>query len=314
MGKIQSKPFPTQAALDQMMASLTRIRVIKDGMANGKAIGNTILLDIDVPEDIAAFQQQLKIIEDPQTFGHCMCLGNPAIELYAGKKVMAVIGFHHGRSIRWDAWQYDALLADGMGLVNWMAQRGVKGPQQEVEAAQRRQEEAARQIQKWAEAMPVSLRPFWDQMMQTGFGFNTFYPDSVSSAASAGEPQASPASPMMQALEGEFPNADERVQAVLNWYSQGAGPWSGFPAYEQAAETLLLEFPTPLIIAALEHHNLTTEHLEGAARYFAGWEFNRSKPQDRETIPTSLKEQLLAHSLQSADQDKMKRAQNAFSR
>jgi hypothetical protein len=314
MGKTQSKPDPSQAVLDQMLAPLTRIRVIKGGMANGKAIGNTILLDINVPEDIAAFREQLKIIEDPQTFGHCMCLGDPAIELLSGGKVMAVIGFHHGRSIRWDAWQSDAVLTDGMGLVNWMAKRGVRGPQQEVEASRRRQEEAARQIQRWAEAMPISLRPFWDQMMQASFGFATFVPDATGSAPSvpSGESKTNPPSAMMQALEVEFPDPEERVLAILSWFGQGAGPWSGFPAYEQAAETLLLEFPTPFIIDALEHHTLTTDHLEGAARYFAGYHFNRSKSQDRQYITTPLKEKLLAHSLQSPDQDKIKRAQNAF--
>ena len=47
------------------------------------------------------YRSKMRIVEDPSTFGHCMCLGDPAIELYEKRKKVATIGFHHGRSIRW---------------------------------------------------------------------------------------------------------------------------------------------------------------------------------------------------------------------
>ncbi len=94
----------------------------------------------------------------------------------------------------------------------------------------------------------------------------------------------------------------------------GAGPWSGYPAYESVAEQMLLEYPTPELVAAVSGRQLSEEEMEGAARLFGGWEFNRSRPSDNALIPDDLKTNLLEHSLRSTDEDKRNRAKHAFER
>lgn len=82
--------------------------------------------------------------------------------------------------------------------------------------------------------------------------------------------------------------------------------------YEQVAEQLLLGFPTDELVEALREHTITPAQLEGAARYFAGWEFHKHKPNDIQQIPADLKQHLLRHSLTSSNNDKVQRAQKAF--
>jgi len=300
-------PDPTQASLDGLLASVTRVRVIAGGVMHGKAMGTDVLLETADAADVAAFRACLKIVEDPRTFGHCMCLGNPALELYAGDELVATIGFHHGQSIRWEAWKHDAVLQDGNGLVNWLAERGVTGPREEVEGLKRQRELNIQAAQRWKAAMPAALEPFWDTMMQAGFGQAIFVPINASKTRRDPTRQvyASQLPPLQAALERAYPDPVKRALAVLGWYGHGQGPWSGFPAYEVFADDLLLEFPVDVIVAALQAEEVTPAHLEGAARHFARWGFLAPDEQDAGRVPEAVERRLLEHVRASGDEEKL---------
>lgn len=305
-------PDPTQESLDGLLKTVTRIRIIAGGTYKGKALGKTVLLDTDDADAIASFRDSLRIVEDPGTFGHCRCYGDPAIELYKKRKKVATIGYHHGRSIRWEVWKHDAILKDGEQLVTWMAERGVTGPKKAVEAAKQRAEEAARNTARWRAATPACLVPLLEKQQDTP-GMATFVPDKPASTPHQQGQPLGPYAPFIAALEADIPDLDERILALLHWFGNGAGPWSGYPSYEKIVEKLLPAFPTESIIAALDRHPLTPDHLEGAARYFGGWWFSKSKPDDLKTLPEALKARLLTHVLESGpDDDKRRRAERAF--
>lgn len=117
---------------------------------------------------------------------------------------------------------------------------------------------------------------------------------------------------MRAALDADYPDATARILALYRWYGSGAGPWSGFPAYEEPAERLLLSHTTGDLLAALEAGALDEAQLEGAARLFGGWAFSRDRPRDGARIPEAWKTRLLAQALRSDDEDKRGRAQRAF--
>src|SRR5262245_1903380 len=71
---------PTQASLDALLAGVTRIRVVPLANFTQAAAKRQTLLDTSDPVSIAAFQRCFAIVEDPDTFGHCMCPGDPHIE------------------------------------------------------------------------------------------------------------------------------------------------------------------------------------------------------------------------------------------
>jgi hypothetical protein len=146
---------------------------------------------------------------------------------------------------------------------------------------------------RWREAMPKSIKPLWDDVPWTQFNPNV--------------------APLRSALAQEFPDARQRILVLFAWYGSGAGSWSRFPKYEEIAETLLLEYPTPELIASLETETLTEPQLEGAARLFGRYTFGYIRPdEDRGALPAPLKKKLLDHSLKSTDEDKLLRARSAF--
>jgi tetratricopeptide (TPR) repeat protein len=117
---------PSQAELDALLARADRLRVLAGGLWRDAAIGVEVLHDARGRAAMAELRRCLRIVEDPQSFGHCMCLGGPTIELYAGGRVIAALGLHHGRSFRWDRWKHDAALADPSALRAWLTERGVE--------------------------------------------------------------------------------------------------------------------------------------------------------------------------------------------
>jgi hypothetical protein len=109
------------------------------------------------------------------------------------------------------------------------------------------------------------------------------------------------------ALAKEFPNARQRIHFLFALFGSGAGPWSGYPSYEQAAEFLLEDFSNDDLVAAALTEGLTTEQLEGASRFFSG-----RKPHILSNLPVALKKKLYEHSVISTDEDKLPRARRAF--
>lgn len=87
-------------------------------------------------------------VAESDSGGHCMCCGNPTFEFYDKDTRVAMIAFHHGRSIRWadGSWPGDGMLTDQSSayLVEWLAKHGYAEPKNELfrgrqqAAAQRR--------------------------------------------------------------------------------------------------------------------------------------------------------------------------------
>src|SRR5262245_59483151 len=91
-----SAPDPAQRDLDELLATVTRVRAIAGGMYRGRAMGLDVVLDTSAPEALDALRRSFQIVEDPATFNHCACLGGPTLELFAGDELAATIGLQHG--------------------------------------------------------------------------------------------------------------------------------------------------------------------------------------------------------------------------
>jgi hypothetical protein len=83
---------------------------------------------------------------------------------------------------------------------------------------------------------------------------------------------------------------------------------------ETAAEELLLGSPTARIVEAIQCSSTTPAQIEGAARLFAGWEFQQQRAVDLKMIPDALKELLWNHIKDTHNADKLGRAKRAFTR
>lgn len=274
------------AKLASLIKQADKIVVFDGPMEDAK-----VLFTSTAPKDISEFNDALTVLP-PKGWFHCMCDGTPAIRLYRGDRELALVTNHHGLSVRCSLWASDAMLTDPEKWLQWFDARKIPEPRKEFEdmAASTKQSEIS--YARWRAAMPKSVRPLWEKAVRDGIFPNV--------------------KPLRAALAKEFPDTRQRILALFSWYGSGAGPWSGFPSYESAAEELLLDIPTPDLIAAAQADSLTEAQIEGAARLFGGWGFSHRRPDDRKTLPDALKKKLLDHSLKDTDEDKLGRAKNAF--
>ncbi len=242
-----------------------------------EAIGGRLLLEVTDPRAVAHFASLLRI--RPGEPFHCMCPGDQTLVFRKGVLRQTEITLHHGRLLRWDGvWDTDVLLDEPEPMLDWLAERGVTGPRDEAEQIRREQQRSREAWEAWSRAAPPCLEPLLPALSGGGLG---------------GPPEAF--GQAIEVLHGTYANDEEAILALLSWFGHGAGPWSGFPAYEQVAERLLLRYPTERIVRAMESCSLEPAHVEGAGRLFTSWWFAQERPDDASKIPSDLAERLLAH-------------------
>lgn len=282
---------PSQVSLDRIFERAARVLVHEEPTTPGRSFQEP-LVELRDRSTLAALRGALQIQEAPDRWFHCMCIGEEMLELRdESDGVLACITLHHGLSIRWDAWTSDASLLDPMKLLVFLDSHGVSEPLLRFEADGRRRAEAIDQYRRWTLTMPECLKRFADSG------------DAIIAYANA----------MSIALGDAMPDSRDRALALFAWFGSGEGPWSGYPAYESVTERILLLEPTAGLVAALdEAPRLRDEHLMGAARYFGGWDFRCSRPDELAALPASLKRRLLAHVVKRGDEDRIARARKAF--
>ena len=242
-------------------------------------------------QDLDDLRESL-VIEKPKEEFHCMCIGTPAIYLYKADKQILELTNHHGMSVRCSLWGSDAPIIDTERWLTWFDERNISGPRIEVEEIRAQEEQRKRDWDRWVAAMPDSLKPVWSN--------------------SLGQYRDVNVAPLTERLARDVPHTTERILLLLKRFGSGAGPWSGFPSYEVAAEEMLLQFETEDIIAAIQSTTLTKAQTEGAARLLGGWQFSQQRPKALKTIPPGLKRLLWAHVEGTENHDKLRRAKRAF--
>jgi len=130
-------PPPTQKSLDELLAVVTRVRIVDAGMdrVTGESLAGTLIADVTAPAQVAALLARLAIVEYPEFPVHCRCDGSPTLELYTGDSQRAGMSLLHGERIRWNRWEQDAPLADPPALLQLLADLGAQGPLREFQAA-----------------------------------------------------------------------------------------------------------------------------------------------------------------------------------
>ncbi len=288
-----TSPDPNQASLDVLLSRITRVRVVPFATFVKGTTDKTTLLDTSDPAALESFRRCFAILENPETFGHCMCMGDPHIELYAGPELAATLGYHHGFAIRWEAWKNDAVLKQPDLLLDWLSAHGVDGPRQEVQEMIRRGEESERRAEQWLQSMPECLRPIWEQM------------------DSEHDPELHRR--LLDALRTAVSSPEGQVLALLGWFGSGAGPWNGYPSCERIPELLLGHYPASVVVQTLMDQFPTPAQWVGAARYFALVEFRRARKGEESILPPELKRRLLEAGRSTGIPDNIERAVSAFS-
>ena len=139
----------------------------------------------------------------------------------------------------------------------------------------------SKDIDSWSKAMPAAIRPLWkDEMWYYEGGFRL----------SAADDKL-----MQQALVQEFADKNARILSLFGWYGSGPGVQRNTSGYENIVHQLLCDFTTPELAHALQATTLSEQQLDGAARLFAHWEYQRDRKGEVKELPPALKATLLTH-------------------
>jgi hypothetical protein len=125
--KLGLLPRPTNKRLKALFEEVDRVVIKDEGVYEGRAQSDTVLLNITEQDKVKRFAELLEI-EEPKMVFNCMCLGSYAIELYDKQKRKATIGFHNEHSIRYDKWYGDAELKHCYQLVLFLNELGLAKP------------------------------------------------------------------------------------------------------------------------------------------------------------------------------------------
>jgi hypothetical protein len=160
---------------------VTRIRVRSGGTCHVNLAEVKTLFEVKEEAKVRAVIEGIRLDEKGSGF-HCMCCGEPTIEFYKGSELVASLGFHHGRSIRWPGgWPGDALLRPDSAdfLCQWLADNGIKGPLEERERGRKAAMAAARREKRYRDLLPEGV---YDRMKAAGRGAAQAFEDGVPEA------------------------------------------------------------------------------------------------------------------------------------
>jgi hypothetical protein len=284
---------PNQSDLNDLSVALSKADRVAVFRVNENTEAEKLIYSSSKVVDLSSLRAALRV-DLPKGWFRCACTPTTIIRLYQKGQTLGSLEVYAGTDVYFSSWQGDAAIAIPEAWFKWLDQRGISWPRAEYkrEMAEERAERGAEE--RWVKAMPSSLVPFWPYSLQ---------PDALMNYDLG---------PLDAALDREYPDKNTRIRSLLAWYGSGAGPWSGYPAYEEVTAKLLLEYSTSELLLAVQSSPMGEEQIEGAARLFAGWDFRHTRPADNVLIPVELKRLLLNHSLKSIDQDKLERAKKAF--
>lgn len=280
------------SALADAVASAELVRVYDGGLSGDRPLEPVPVLTVDAADQVAELRSMVDVAE--VTDGHCMCLGDSALEFLAGGSRLAIVGLHHLRHVRWSGWDGDARLADGPGLAAWLAQRGYGAPLARADADAQRRAQALVDEADWLAAAPPSVRDLLPDLVATGQTGHV--PDGIVAEAE-------------DRLASRTPDDVQRSRQLLAWFGSGTARCSGYPVYEGIPGRILSRLPISTVLASLRDEPTGGPVWAGALRHLASW---RSRtPEDLARVPSEIWDALVSLAESRGDRDTLARLRAA---
>lgn len=264
------------AELQSRLIKADRLRVRSGGVCHRDQADEKTIFDSKIATEVSELAGRFQVTEE-NSGGHCMCCGNPTFEFYRGDTLIAMLGFHHGRTIRWadGNWPGDGMMEAGNAafLIDWLDQRGFNGPKKEWQDQRRQEAAARRRWQRYEAILPpavatrLNAAKNWDEI--------TFI------------------------LDSNVPKDAEGATLLLRLFGSDFENWSHYNAMDsQLAEKLLPGFPEDKLTEAIINALPKTEEGLGAVR----WLFGEGKAEQWKDGQATL-ETLARFALTHPDQD-----------
>lgn len=258
---------PTNAFIADIFSDTDKVVIKNDGVYNGKAMSDEVVLVLDNNADIKKLQHLLAI-DEVNTGFYCMCLGTYAIELYTNGDIKNTIGFHHNVSLRHHLWNSDANLTTNHELLLFFAALGFPTPLRDWEQATINTQAYKIAERNWRNIAPRSFQNYWDR-----FSF-----DSPSEFIPL----------MLQDLAVEIPDKDKLIVSLLQLFGVTSNFWDAYPDYEEIPQLLLDTFPFEDILLAYERSDRNYKTRRGLGRYLGSFKFRKKTKKYIKLISTTV--------------------------
>ena len=260
------KSKATNISLNDLFLEIDRVQVKSDGVHEDKALSNDVVLTLDDPAKIKEFQRLMAIDEPSEDF-HCMCLGDYAIELFAGSKLKSTIGFHHGVSIRFNLWTGDAVLKYPDELLELLSDLGLTAPLEQKKSDDEQANESEEESTNWLNNSPKTFSKYWNDI-------NDFDEEYLIN--------------LKKDLGNEFKEEQSLIRALLKSYGTSNNLWTAYPMYESISRILLYDYQLNVIINAFIDSNNEIETKIGLGRYLFGWDFRNELKKHQEILDSEV--------------------------
>jgi hypothetical protein len=286
-------------SLRNAVRETTRIRIRTGGTCHRQPNQEQTLAEVTKKDEVDHFLDGIAIDEAGSNF-FCGCCGNPTLEFYEGDRLLAMVGYHHGQSLRWagGTWPTDALLTQSSQafMVSWLARHGVQGPRREVDERQKQRDEEARRTQRYTALIPEQTRAALAQAWQS---------PELRNDNGRGD--------VRERLFAEaFIKREKDAQTSIELYLRllgvtGEYPWNYYHEYQQTiTKHLLPRFAGLELAQTVTSVMKDDEGILGAARWLL-WEngWRNLDESDHERILPSLAERALQHRSMGTRKDVM---------
>lgn len=233
-------------SLQEELRDVDRFRVRTGGTCHHDSSTEKTLFEITDKAEIKRIVNSWTINDRDSGF-HCMCCGEPSFEFYHGNQLVATLGFHHGRSLRWPGgWPGDALLTEVASdeICEMLAKHGLTGPKTEHE---KEKKQIAAQKQLWSACLkivPEAVMDDWEKASEKD--------EDMYAVAVKAWPDATDRAGRLFSLYGVMPGRSWRASAGLD---------------DLLSEKLLPKVPVKEAMALLERKDLPDELMNGLARW-----------------------------------------------
>lgn len=268
--EINSRPAPSNQSLRQAFSDARKIIVKDDGVSNGQAMSDEILLTVSDAARIAEFLRLLQI-DEAQIGFHCMCLGTYALEIYDQNEILATIGMHHGQSIRWESWNSDAALAKSDELAAFLYEEGLEAPLLDKIAERKRIREREIVESDWLSVAPACFVKYWTEMND----FDESYLPSL-----------------IDDFKRELSDKNLQITKLLRTYGNSGNLWTAYPMYEKVPFLLLKTYDLEEIISAYQISNKNSLLRRGLGRFLGAFEFRKTRKKWLGKIPQTVIDEL----------------------
>jgi hypothetical protein len=275
-------------SLQKAVQGSTRLRIRSGGTCHRRIEREKTLAEITDAGEINRFIHGI-VINGRRSGGACMCCGDPTFEFYAGDRLLAMVGYHHGERLRWAGgkWTGDGELTGPSRdfLLTWLSQHGVDGPRRKVQEMQNQQDERIRREQRFAELISP------DMLRAAGEAARKVPPNTERRE----EKRAQAIADAFMEHEGDGQTSIELYLRVLG-VTGGTGDWTYYDWQCPVARYALPRFKGPELAQAAQAVMTDDEGRIGAARWFFGEGGWRNLDElDRERILPPLARRALQH-------------------